>query len=79
MVPQLLCPPAQESSKPNFAAHQPLESVPINVEWHHGNDENGNDLFFEITTFLGNDRWKSRDAAANTADFQKKVIASLSA
>ena len=34
--------------------------------------ENGNDLFLGITTFLGNDLRKSRDAAPNGVDFQNK-------
>ena len=45
-----------------------------------GDSENGNNLFLiflEITTFLGHDLRKSRDAASYGADFQKKVINSL--
>ena len=45
-----------------------------------GDSENGNDLFLiflEITTFLGHDLRKSRDAAPHGADFRKKVITSL--
>ena len=34
-------------------------------------------IFLEITTFLGHDLRKSRDAARNDADFQRKVITSL--
>ena len=47
-----------------------------------GDSENGNDLFsifLEITTFVGNDLRKSRDAAPNGSDFQEKVITSLAA
>ena len=34
-------------------------------------------VFLEITTFLGHDLRKLRDAAPNGVDFQKKVITSL--
>ena len=45
-----------------------------------GDGENGNDLFLiflEVTTFLGHDLPKSRDAAPNGADFQEKAITYL--
>ena len=40
-----------------------------------GNSDNGNNPFYnflEIIAFMGNEHRKSRDAAPNGADFQKK-------